>query len=187
MAGVLLGTVLVAAAFRCRIATVTPVVDSARWGYYDFADAAPLFGWRNLHLGWAHHVGSRSLPPSWCGNPLGATAPMAAPAGGHLADRAGVGGRVGPDRRLGSRFRLQIPQPRRIPHEVSRFGDVPGVLHDFGGASPTISPTPGTIHVSGHPPGAALVFVALDRIGLGAPPRPRWSAPWPVPAPWQPS
>ena len=32
-----------------------------------------------------------------------------------------------------------------------------------------------TTHIAGHPPGALLVFVWLDRIGLGGGGRPRWS------------
>lgn len=69
------------------------------------------------------------------------------------------------DRGFASKFRSPDEFPTKCPASVTS----PGVLHDFAGASPTISPTPGTIQVSGHPPGAAPVFVALDRIGLSGP------------------
>jgi hypothetical protein len=55
LVGAVVGAALVGAAFlvpHLHDAAIAPVVNPARWGYYDFADAAPLFGWRNVHTGW---------------------------------------------------------------------------------------------------------------------------------------
>jgi len=50
---------------------------------------------------------------------------------------------------------------------VHTIADVPAMLRDF--SSRILEGQPGTwpTHVSGHPPGALLAYVGLDRIGLG--------------------
>ena len=59
-------------------------------------------------------------------------------------------------------------QPLRVPAHRPVRPDVPAMLHDLHrpdllSAAPDNWPT----HVAGHPPGALLVFVGLDRVGLG--------------------
>ena len=51
--------------------------------------------------------------------------------------------------------------------EVAGVADVPAMLRGFTGRILDLQPDSWTTHVAGHPPGALLVFVALDRIGLG--------------------
>ncbi|MFJ2946233.1 hypothetical protein ACIO8H_01075 [Streptomyces sp. NPDC087226] len=50
---------------------------------------------------------------------------------------------------------------------IDRFGDIPAALRDFDGHILLDSPDNWPAHVAGHPPGATLTFVLLDRIGLG--------------------
>ncbi|MEU6088503.1 hypothetical protein ABZ865_17060 [Streptomyces sp. NPDC047085] len=50
---------------------------------------------------------------------------------------------------------------------IDRFHDVPAALRDFTHHIVAGSPHPWPAHVAGHPPGATLTFVLLDRIGLG--------------------
>ncbi|MEV5649497.1 hypothetical protein AB0L57_14715 [Nocardia sp. NPDC052254] len=52
-------------------------------------------------------------------------------------------------------------------HEVGGVHDIPAMLRGFSGRILDFQPDSWTTHVSGHPPGALLVFVWLDRIGLG--------------------
>jgi hypothetical protein len=52
------------------------------------------------------------------------------------------------------------------PHDVARVGPLGTFLSTFVDSVPAGSPDPWTTHVAGHPPGALLVFVLLDRIGL---------------------
>ncbi|GAA0805182.1 hypothetical protein [Spirilliplanes yamanashiensis] len=52
-------------------------------------------------------------------------------------------------------------------HEVPGVTGVPALLRAFGGRILDGSPDSWTTHVAGHPPGALLVFVGLDRAGLG--------------------
>ncbi|WP_197700022.1 hypothetical protein [Micromonospora rifamycinica] len=52
-------------------------------------------------------------------------------------------------------------------HEVPGVTDIPAMLAGFAGRILDQQPDSWTTHVSGHPPGALLVFVLLDRAGLG--------------------
>ncbi|GAA1636934.1 hypothetical protein [Catellatospora bangladeshensis] len=51
--------------------------------------------------------------------------------------------------------------------EVPGVTDIPAMLAGFTGRILDFQPDSWTTHVSGHPPGALLIFVWLDRIGLG--------------------
>ncbi len=51
--------------------------------------------------------------------------------------------------------------------QVSRVTDVPQTLRVFADRILDFQPESWTTHVSGHPPGALLIFVWLDRVGLG--------------------
>ncbi|MGA5301063.1 hypothetical protein ACPCHT_14110 [Nucisporomicrobium flavum] len=52
-------------------------------------------------------------------------------------------------------------------HEVPGITDVSEMLGDFTGRILAFQPDSWTTHVAGHPPGALLVFVWLERLGLG--------------------
>ena len=54
-------------------------------------------------------------------------------------------------------------------HEVGGVTDIPAMLRGFADRILDYQPDSWTTHVSGHPPGALLLFVWLDRIGLGGP------------------
>ncbi|MEV6908604.1 hypothetical protein [Amycolatopsis sp. NPDC051071] len=51
-------------------------------------------------------------------------------------------------------------------HEVPGITDIPKMLSEFSSRILDFQPDSWTTHVSGHPPGATLVFVWLDRLGL---------------------
>ncbi|WP_200309296.1 hypothetical protein [Streptomyces adelaidensis] len=50
---------------------------------------------------------------------------------------------------------------------IDRFDDIPATLRDFTHHILLGTPDQWPPHVAGHPPGATLTFVLLDRIGLG--------------------
>jgi hypothetical protein len=52
-------------------------------------------------------------------------------------------------------------------HEVPGVTDIPGMLAGFTDRILDFQPDSWSTHTAGHPPGALLVFVWLDRIGLG--------------------
>ncbi|MFI7409508.1 hypothetical protein ACIBU0_12660 [Streptomyces sp. NPDC049627] len=61
----------------------------------------------------------------------------------------------------------QLTTPHEYLRVVDRFHDLPAALRDFSGHILLESPDNWPAHVAGHPPGATLTFVLLDRIGLG--------------------
>ncbi|WP_431997967.1 hypothetical protein [Streptomyces fungicidicus] len=61
----------------------------------------------------------------------------------------------------------QLTTPHEYLRAVDRFRDVPAALRTFDAHILLDSPDNWPAHVAGHPPGATLVFVLLDRAGLG--------------------
>ncbi|MFI0937388.1 hypothetical protein [Streptomyces sp. NPDC021020] len=59
--------------------------------------------------------------------------------------------------------------------QIDRFAHVHAALQGFTQHILSTQPQPWTTHVAGHPPGAVLTFVALDRIGLGGG---AWASAW---------
>jgi hypothetical protein len=64
------------------------------------------------------------------------------------------------------RLRAPLATVYEYPHDVPRVGSLGAFLSGFVDSVPADSADPWTTHVAGHPPGALLVFVALDRLGL---------------------
>lgn len=58
---------------------------------------------------------------------------------------------------------------------VDRFKDIGAALRGFDGHILIGSPDNWPTHVAGHPPGATLIFVLLDRVGLGGG---SWAGSW---------
>ncbi|WIM93058.1 hypothetical protein ACTOB_005023 [Actinoplanes oblitus] len=61
----------------------------------------------------------------------------------------------------------RLTTPFEYLSEVPGVTDVPAMLRGFTGRILLGTPDNWAVHVAGHPPGALLVFVGLDRIGLG--------------------
>lgn len=165
-----LGVVLIAAAFavpHMNLGIVRPLIRSSPKQVHDYADTAPLFGWWNAHVGWgsigavvigvavvlwgpvvAQRLSWRSLTfVTWltaCG-----WAFTLAMVDGWQRGFAG---------RLVSRHEYL----RQVPTVT----DIPVMLRTFSSRILDFQPHSWITHVSGHPPGALLTFVWLDRIGL---------------------
>ncbi|MFG2164410.1 hypothetical protein [Micromonospora chersina] len=132
------------------------------------ADAAPLYATWRPHVGWgtplAVLVAVVVLGP---GLRWAQTARWAALlAAGWLAAVAWTlslalvdGWSAGLTRRL-------TPQAEYL-HEVPGVADIPRMLAGFTDRILDFQPDSWSTHTAGHPPGALLVFVWLDRIGLG--------------------
>lgn len=168
---VTVGVLLVVAAFvvpHLDLGIVTPLINATPKRLHDFAEAAPIFGWRNVHAGWgtipAILIGvtavlwgpslAQRLP--WRTVPLVAWATSCAWAFSlAMIDgwQRGFAGRL-TDRH---EYVTQVPTVDDIPHALRTFADR---ILDY-------QPDSWITHVSGHPPGALLTFVWLDRIGLG--------------------
>ncbi|OUS95531.1 hypothetical protein [Rhodococcus sp. NCIMB 12038] len=147
--------------------TITPIVNRTAKSVRDFADAAPLFGFRDVHFGWGSPVAvvfaaavvvwgpglaqslswRRLTVGVWLGSALWAMALA-------LVD----GWRRG--------FVDRLTSTDEYLHEVPGVTDIPATLRGFAARIVDLQPDSWTTHVSGHPPGALLTFVWLDRIGL---------------------
>jgi hypothetical protein len=164
------GLVLVIAAFAVpylRLDTVVPVDTTNPALRRTFGDSAPIFGRRKPHVG----------PGSIAAIALGVAAVAAGP---RLAQRLGWrpltwltwatccgwafalamidGWRRG--------FTTRLTDRPEYLHQVPGITDIPETLRTFSSRILDFQPDSWTTHVSGHPPGALLTFVWLDRIGL---------------------
>ncbi|MCB9416230.1 MAG: hypothetical protein H6522_03080 [Mycolicibacterium sp.] len=165
------GALLVVAAFvvpDLHLGVVTPLVKMTPQQIRDFADAAPIFGWWRAHMGWgtvpailiglAAVVSGQSLVQrlSWRRLTFATWATSFAWA---FALAMIDGWQPGFAGRLTARheYLRQVPGITDIPEAVRTFASR---ILDF-------QPNSWITHVSGHPPGALLTFVWLDRIGLG--------------------
>jgi hypothetical protein len=166
------GLVLVAAAFAvphfdCGI--VTPILHgSTRALRHTFGDTAPILGRWEAHVGWG------TIPAIV----IGACAVLTGPA---LAQRFSWrqltwatwvtsaawafalamidGWRRG--------FTGRLTTPTEYLRQVPGITDIPQALRTFSSRIVDFQPDSWITHVSGHPPGALLTFVWLDRLGLG--------------------
>ncbi|AYF79299.1 hypothetical protein D7D52_22745 [Nocardia yunnanensis] len=149
-------------------AFLVPRIEGKPWSDRLYAGAAPIFG------GWLPHVGWGTVPAvalaaavvrfgpdlarrlSW-GRLLLTT--WATAAGWAFALAMVDGWQRG--------FAGRLTTRDEYLHEVGGVHDIGSMLRGFSGRILDFQPDSWTTHVSGHPPGALLVFVALDRVGLG--------------------
>lgn len=157
---------------RRRGTVVTPLLEGRGFGFDDFANLAPLFGRWDAHVGpgtpFAVAIGlavilygpSVAQRMSW--RPLLALA-WAVSSAWTFSLALVDGWQRGFVDRLTSRDEYLS--------EVPGITDIPAMLRGFSDRILDGQPDSWTTHVSGHPPGAILTFVWLDRIGLsgGAP------------------
>lgn len=168
---VLAGALLVIAAFvvpYLDLGMVRPLINSTPQRIRDFADTAPLFGWWEAHVGWgtvpAVVIGvaavlwgqalARRLP--WRAVPW-VTWATACTWAFSLAMIDGW------QRGFAGRLTAQHEYLRQVP----TITDIPEAVRTFSSRILDFQPNSWITHVSGHPPGALLTFVWLDRIGLG--------------------
>lgn len=168
---VAVGVLLVTAAFvvpHLDLGIVTPLINSTPQQLRDFAATAPVFGWWNAHVGWgtgpAVLIGvaavlwgpglAQRLP--W--RPL--TLLTWATSCGWAFALAMVDGW---QRGFAGRLTARHEYLRQVP----TITDIPEALRTFASRILDFQPNSWITHVSGHPPGALLTFVWLDRIGLG--------------------
>jgi methylthioxylose transferase len=167
---VLAGVALVVAAFvvpHLGLGIVTPLIHVSPQAFHDLADTAPIFGWWKAHVGWgsiaAVAIGiaailwgpSLAQRLSWRVLTLATWATSCAWA---FALAMIDGWQLGFAGRLVARheYLLQVPT----------ITDIPEMLRTFSSRILDYQPHSWITHVSGHPPGALLTFVWLDRVGL---------------------
>ncbi len=163
--------VLVIAAFvvpRLHLGIVTPLINAGPQRFRDFADTAPIFGWWHTHVGpgtgpaiaiavaavlWGPTLAQR-LPWRW----LPPTAWLVS-----CAWAFSLAMIDGWQRGFAGRLTARHEYLRQVPTVT----DIPEALRTFADRILDYQPDSWITHVSGHPPGALLTFVWLDRVGLG--------------------
>ncbi len=166
-----LAAALVAAAFvvpHLNLGIVTPLIHANSARIYQFANTAPIFGWWDMHVGWgtpaavAIGVASVIWGPAvaqrlrWRALTLVTWATSLAWAFSLAMVDGWKGGFTG-------RLTAQHEYLRQVP----TITDIPYAVRGFARRIPDFQHDSWITHVSGHPPGALLTFVWLDRIGLG--------------------
>lgn len=168
---VAVGVLLVVAAFivpHLHLGIVTPLINASAGRLYSFADTAPIFGWWNAHVGWGtvpavvigvaavlwgHAVvvrlPRRALPWVTWATACAWAFSLAMIDGWHRG------------------FAYRLAAQHEYLRQVPTVTDIPEALRTFASRIPDFQPNSWITHVSGHPPGALLTFVWLDRIGLG--------------------
>ncbi|MDT5081058.1 MAG: methylthioxylose transferase [Mycobacterium sp.] len=166
-----LALLLVVAAFvvpHLNTGIVTPLLHATPQRIRDYAQTAPIFGWWNAHVGWGTvpaiviaaaavlwgDTVARRLP--WRAVPWVTWATACAWAFA-LAMIDGW------QRGFAGRLTTKNEYLRQVPG----ITDIPKALRTFSSRILDFQPDSWITHVSGHPPGALLTFVWLDRIGLG--------------------
>ena len=166
-----LGVALVVAAFvvpHLGLGIVTPLIHSTPQAGHDLANTAPIFGWWKAHVGWGTIAAVA----------IGIAAVLWGPG---LAQRLSwrVLTLVTWITSCGWAFSLSMIDGWQLGfagrlvtrHEYLRqvptITDIPEMLRTFSSRILDYQPNSWITHVSGHPPGALLTFVWLDRIGLG--------------------
>lgn len=162
--------VLVVAAFvipHLDLGIVTPLINASEERFRTFAGTAPIFGWYNAHVGpgtvpaiaiaaaavlWGPSLAQR-LP--WRGLPWAVWAVSC----GWAFSLAMIDGW---QRGFAGRLTARHEYLRQVPSVT----DIPEAVRSFAGRILDYQPDSWITHVSGHPPGALLTFVWLDRIGL---------------------
>ncbi|ORA23930.1 hypothetical protein [Mycobacterium aquaticum] len=168
---VVIGLFLVVAAFvvpHLHLGIVTPLINSTATQIHSFADTAPIFGWWNAHVGWgtfpAIVIAAAAV---WWGPTLARRIPWRAlpvaawaVSGGWAFSLAMIDG-------WQRGFAGRLTAPHEYLNQVPTITDIPEALRTFSSRIPGHHPDSWITHVSGHPPGALLTFVWLDRLGLG--------------------
>ncbi|MDO3639443.1 hypothetical protein Q2100_27120, partial [Mycolicibacterium sp. KC 300] len=168
---VTVGVLLLVAAFvvpHLHLDVVTPLLNATPERFRSFAATSPVFGWWEAHTGWGTVPAivialaavlwgpalAQRLP--WRALTLAVWATSAAWA---FALAMVDGWQRGFAGRLTARHEYLL----EVPHVT----DAPEMVRTFAGRILDFQPDSWITHVSGHPPGALLTFVWLDRIGLG--------------------
>jgi hypothetical protein len=167
---VALGLALVAAAFvlpHLSLGIVTPLIRSTPQQIHDFADTAPIFGWWKAHVGWGSIAAvAIGIAAALWGSSLAqrlswrvlTLVTWATSCGWAFALAMIDGWRVG--------FAGRLVARHEYLRQVPTITNIPVMLRTFSARILDFQPNSWITHVSGHPPGALLTFVWLDRIGL---------------------
>jgi hypothetical protein len=170
---VLLGVGLVSAAFllphlHAHNLAFTPLIHVSPKRFVSLAGAAPIFGWWEVHGGWGTVAAVvLGLAAVWWGPQVAQRLPwrwlMLATWLTSALWAFSLAMIDGWQRGFAGRLTAEHEYLRQVP----TITDIPRALRTFASRILDYQPHSWMTHVSGHPPGALLTFVWLDRVGLG--------------------
>jgi hypothetical protein len=168
---VAIGVLLVVAAFvvpHLHLGIVTPLINASAGRLYSFADTAPIFGWWKAHVGWgtvpAIVIGAAAVA---YGHPVAQRLPWRFVPWATWATACAWAFSLAMIDGWQRGFAGQLTAPHEYLRQVPTVTDIPEAVRTFASRILDFQPDSWMTHVSGHPPGALLTFVWLDRIGLG--------------------
>jgi methylthioxylose transferase len=168
---VLAAALLVAAAFvvpHLNLGGVRPLINATPQRLRDFADTAPIFGWWEAHVGWgtlpAIVIGGAAV---LCGQAVARRLPWRAVPWVTWATACAWAFSLAMIDGWQRGFAGRLTARHEYLCQVPTITDIPEAVRTFSSRILDFQPNSWITHVSGHPPGALLTFVWLDRIGLG--------------------
>lgn len=166
-----LAALLVITAFvvpQLHLASLTPLRHSSPLDPRSFAQTSPIFGWWDAHVGWGSGPAALiAICTVWWGPTVAARVRW--PLLPWLAWATCCGWAValamvdGWQRGFADRLTTRNEYLRQVPS----ITDIPEAVRTFSSRILDFQQNSWITHVSGHPPGALLTFVWLDRLGLG--------------------
>ena len=133
-----------------------------------FADTAPIFGWWEAHVGWgtvpAIVIGVAAV---LCGQAVARRLPWRAVPWVTWATACAWAFSLAMIDGWQRGFAVRLTARHEYLRQVPTITDIPETVRTFSSRILDFQPNSWITHVSGHPPGALLTFVWLDRIGLG--------------------
>src|ERR1044072_9194190 len=162
--------ILLVAAFvvpHLHLGIVTPLINATPERFRDFAGVAPIFGWLNVHVGWgtpaAILIGMAAV--LW-GPRLAQRLPWRALTFATWATACAWAFSLAMIDGWQRGFAGRLTSRHEYLRQVPTVTDIPEALQTFSRRILDYQPDSWITHVSGHPPGALLSFVWLDRLGL---------------------
>ena len=166
---VAVGVVLVAAAFVLPRLNwgINPRRDSGLERFAARAGAAPIFGYWDIHAGWGTvpAIAIAVAAVAW-GSAVAQRLSWRALTLGTWATACGWAFSLAMIDGWQRGFAGRLTTRDEYLSQVASITDIPATVRTFSSRILDFQPNSWTTHVSGHPPGALLTFVWLDRIGL---------------------
>ena len=152
---------------RLDLGIVTPLIRSTPKQIQMYAEAAPIFGWWEAHAGWgtipAILIG---LGVALWGPAVAARLPWRAVPWTAWATSCAWAFSLAMIDGWARGFARRLETTNEYLRQVPTVTDIPEALRTFSSRIRDFQPDSWITHVSGHPPGALLTFVWLERIGL---------------------